>query len=103
MGYWLALGFVRGRSLRLLSGQALCSVAMREGPARQIKSFTPTSGPVGMQVTITRVSLTQTTKVTFGGIAATSFTVDSDSQVTATAPTGERPGRLQSRLLVELP
>ena len=32
-----------------------------------IKSFTPPSGPIGTQVKITGVSLTQTSKVTFGG------------------------------------
>jgi uncharacterized repeat protein (TIGR03803 family) len=47
----------------------------------QITGFSPTSGPVGTAVTITGVSLKQTTKVTFGGVKATSFTVDSDGQV----------------------
>jgi hypothetical protein len=45
---------------------------------------------VGTVVTITGVSLTQTTKVTFGGVAATSFTVNSDTQVTTTVPTGAK-------------
>lgn len=52
-----------------------------------IKSFAPTSGPVGTSVTITGMSLTQTTAVKFGTVAAT-FTVNSDTQVTATVPTG---------------
>jgi uncharacterized repeat protein (TIGR03803 family) len=52
----------------------------------QIKRFTPTSGPAGTEVTITGVSLTGTTEVTFGGVAATSFTVDSNTKVTATVP-----------------
>jgi len=52
----------------------------------QITSFTPTSGLVGASVTITGVSLKQTTKVTFGGVKAASFTVDSDTRVTATVP-----------------
>jgi uncharacterized repeat protein (TIGR03803 family) len=60
----------------------------------QIKSFTPPSGPVGTVVTITGVSLTQTTKVTFGGVAATSFTVNSDTQVTATVPVGAKTGKI---------
>ena len=60
----------------------------------QITSFSPTSGPVGTVVTITGVSLTQTTKVTFGGVAATSFTVNSDGQVTATVPTGAKTGKI---------
>jgi hypothetical protein len=60
----------------------------------QIKSFTPTNGPVGTVVTIKGVSLTQTTKVTFGGVKATSFTVDSDSEVTATVPIGVKKGQI---------
>jgi uncharacterized repeat protein (TIGR03803 family) len=60
----------------------------------QILSFNPTSGPVGTSVTITGVSLTQTVKVTFGGVAATSFTVNSDKQVTATVATGAVTGKI---------
>jgi uncharacterized repeat protein (TIGR03803 family) len=60
----------------------------------QIKSFKPTSGPVGTVVMITGVSLTQTTKVTFGGVAATSFTVTSDTHVNATVPTGAKKGKI---------
>jgi uncharacterized repeat protein (TIGR03803 family) len=59
----------------------------------QILSFSPTSGPVGTPVTITGVSLTQTTKVNFGGIHA-SFTVNSDTQVTATVPSGAQSGHI---------
>jgi hypothetical protein len=60
----------------------------------RIKSFNPTSGPIGSSVTITGVSLTQTEKVTFGGVAATEFTVNSDKQVTATVPTGAVTGHI---------
>lgn len=60
----------------------------------QITSFSPPSGAVGTAVTITGVSLTQTTKVTFGGVAATTFTVNSDTQVTATVPTGAVTGKI---------
>jgi len=59
----------------------------------QFTSFSPSSGPVGTPVTITGVSLTQTTVVTFGGMAA-SFTVDSDTQVTAMVPVGARTGAI---------
>jgi uncharacterized repeat protein (TIGR03803 family) len=58
----------------------------------QITSFTPTSGIVGTSVMITGVSLTQATKVTIGGKAA-SFTVHSDTQVTATVPAGAKTGQ----------
>jgi uncharacterized repeat protein (TIGR03803 family) len=59
----------------------------------QIISFSPPSGTVGTSVVITGVSLTQATKVTFGAKVA-SFTVNSDTQVTATVPTGAVTGRI---------
>ena len=59
-----------------------------------IKSFSPASGTVGTPVMITGNSLTQTTKVTFGSVAATSFTVNSDGLVTATVPTGAKTGKI---------
>jgi len=59
----------------------------------QIASVSPLSGPVGTSVTITGVSLKQTTKVTFHGVKAT-FTVNSDTQVTAIVPTGALTGRI---------
>ena len=60
----------------------------------QISSFTPSSGKVGTAVMITGVSLKQTTAATFGGVRATSFTVKSDTQVTATVPTGAKTGNI---------
>lgn len=60
----------------------------------QISSFNPSSGKVGTVVTITGVSLKQTTTVTFGGVRATSFTVQSDTQVTATVPIGAKTGNI---------
>jgi uncharacterized repeat protein (TIGR03803 family) len=60
----------------------------------QALTFAPPSGPVGTQVVITGMSLTQTTSVTFGGVKATTFTVNSDTQVTATVPTGAKTGKV---------
>ncbi len=60
----------------------------------QIFSFSPTSGPVGTPVTITGDSLTQTTQVHFGGVPTTNVAVNSDSQVTATVPTGAVTGQI---------
>ncbi len=54
----------------------------------QITGFSPTSGAVGTSVVITGVSLSQTSKITFGSAVATSFTADSDTQVTVTVPAG---------------
>ncbi len=52
-----------------------------------IKSFSPTSGTVGTSVVITGMSLSQATAVKFGTVAAT-FTVNSDTKITTTVPTG---------------
>lgn len=60
----------------------------------QITTFDPPSGPVGTSVTITGVSLTQTSKVTFGGVKATTFAVLSDTDVTATVPAGAVTGKI---------
>ena len=54
----------------------------------KITSFTPANGPVGTLVTINGTGLTQTSAVKFGTVKATTFTVKSDSQVTAIVPTG---------------
>ena len=54
----------------------------------KIASFSPTSGPVGTLVTINGSGLTQTAAVKFGTVEATTFTVVSDSKVTADVPTG---------------
>lgn len=59
-----------------------------------IKTFSPTSGPVGTSVVITGTSLQQASAVKFGGKAATTFTVNSDTQVTATVPTGAVTGKI---------
>jgi uncharacterized repeat protein (TIGR03803 family) len=59
-----------------------------------ILSFDPTSGTFGTSVIVTGTSLKQTKKVTFGGVKATEFSVDSDSQVTATVPTGAVTGKI---------
>lgn len=52
-----------------------------------ITGFSPASGPVGTVVVISGMSLLQTAAVKFGTVAA-SFTVNSNSQVTATVPAG---------------
>lgn len=58
-----------------------------------IKTFSPPSGPIGASVTITGTALTQATKVTFNGTSAT-FTVNSDSQITAIVPAGATTGKI---------
>jgi len=53
-----------------------------------ISLFTPTLGSNGTSVTITGTYLTGATAVSFGGTAASSFTVNSSTQVTAIVGTG---------------
>ncbi|WP_035558037.1 M4 family metallopeptidase [Hymenobacter sp. IS2118] len=57
-----------------------------------ITSFTPTSGPVGTSVVITGTNLTAASAVPFNGTAATTFTVNSATSITATVPTGATTG-----------
>lgn len=59
-----------------------------------LKNFNPPSGPVGTSVTITGSGLINTTKLTFGGVGATSFSITSDTQVSATVPTGAKSGKI---------
>ena len=60
----------------------------------QILSFAPPSGPVGTPVVITGSGLTQTKGVGFGDRVPAQFTVNSDTQVTATVPTGAKSGKI---------
>jgi len=58
-------------------------------PLPTITNISPTSGLLGGgSVTITGTNLTGTTSVTFGGASATSFSVDTDTTITCTAPAG---------------
>jgi uncharacterized repeat protein (TIGR03803 family) len=53
-----------------------------------IAGFSPASGPVGTAVVIAGNSFTGATQVKFGGVAATSIQVISDTQVDALVPAG---------------
>ena len=74
-------------------GQLTSNTIFRVAPV--IISFSPPSGPVGQQVTIGGNSFTGATKVIFGGVKATVFSVDNDAQITATVPTGAVTGKIQ--------
>ncbi|UAK31851.1 IPT/TIG domain-containing protein [Nocardia asteroides] len=59
-------------------------------PAPTLASLDPTAGPTtgGNTVTLTGTGLTGATAVTFGATPAPSFTLVSDTEITAVAPTG---------------
>jgi hypothetical protein len=59
-----------------------------------ISGFAPSSGPVGTSVLITGTSLSQTTAVKFGAVKAPVFTINSDTQLTATVPSGAKTGKI---------
>jgi hypothetical protein len=83
----------RTATLSITDGDGTQNVALTGTGEQTITSFTPTSGEVGIAVTITGTAFTGTTKVTFGGVAST-FTVNSETQITATVPTGAKTGKI---------
>jgi uncharacterized repeat protein (TIGR03803 family) len=60
-----------------------------------ITSFAPDHGPAATQVVITGMSFTQATAVKFATGKAATFTVNSDTQITATVPAGAVTGTVQ--------
>ncbi len=71
-----------------------CDVGAFEliGPEPTITDFTPASGPAGTAVTIVGSALVGATAVAFNGVNAASFTVDSDTQISAVVPVGATTG-----------
>jgi len=73
-------------------------------PTPTITSFTPTFGPVGTSVTITGTNFSgtvsgasfTTSSVKFNTTSATTFHVDSPTQITATVPTGATTGKISA-------
>ncbi len=61
----------------------------------KITNLDPSSGPVGQQVAIVGGGFAGTTKVTFGGVAATEVTVLSPALVQATVPPGAETGKIK--------
>ena len=82
----------------LLIAMAGCGAAASNHtpPAKNptISSFTPTSGNAGTSVVITGTNLTGTTKVSFNGKPAASFSVDSATQITAVVAAGTTSGKV---------
>jgi uncharacterized repeat protein (TIGR03803 family) len=60
----------------------------------QISSFSPTDGPAGTTVVITGDSFAGASEVVFACGKKATFTVDSDTQITATVPTGAMTGAI---------
>src|SRR5205085_1516072 len=56
--------------------------------------FNPTTAPRGTVVTITGTDFTGVTAVKFNNVAATSFTIDSSTQITTTVPDTATTGKI---------
>ena len=72
--------------------QSFQATALGSSPAPSISGFSPSSGAVGSSVTISGSHFTGATGVSFGGMGASVFTVNSDAQITATVPSGASSG-----------
>jgi hypothetical protein len=58
----------------------------------EISSFNPVTGPIGTELTISGSNFTGTSAVSFNGTNASVFNVDSDTQISATVPSGTTSG-----------
>lgn len=87
-------GAKTGSRISLATSGGTVSSATTFAVVPSIASFTPNHGPVGTAVTITGNSFTAATGVTFGGVAATSYQVISDTQLGAIVPSGAVTGKI---------
>jgi hypothetical protein len=63
-------------------------------PPPTITSFSPTSGLVGMAVTITGTGFTSVTGVAFNGVSTSPYTVNSSTSISVTVPTAATSGTI---------
>ncbi|WP_390624752.1 IPT/TIG domain-containing protein [Anthocerotibacter panamensis] len=77
------------------AGTALSPTSFTIVPVPTLTALSPNRGPVGTAVVITGTNLTAASTVTFGGIAATSFTVNSPTQITAIVPATAATGQVR--------
>lgn len=75
-------------------GTTTSGAAFTVVPAPVISGLSPASGAAGTKVTITGNNFTGATGVRFNGVNAATFSVDSASQLTATAPFGFTTGSI---------
>jgi large repetitive protein len=64
-------------------------------PVPTITSFNPTSGPVGTSVQVTGTGFFGASAVQFNNTNATTFTIDSNTQITAAVPAGATTGPIK--------
>ena len=82
-------GFVR---VNTSAGDLVSSKIFKVTPV--LKTIAPTSGAVGSSVVLTGTGLIQAETITVGGVRVTSFTVNSDLQVTIRVLAGAKAGKI---------
>ena len=70
------------------AGTAVSATPFVVGVPPTITSFTPATGAVGSTVVITGTNFTAASQVTFGGISASVYSVNSATQITVVVPIG---------------
>lgn len=76
------------------AGRTVSDIDFTVVEGTKITSFEPTSGLVGQVVVITGDQFDIVTGVSFNGCAAQSYTIDSDTQITAVVPTNATTGKI---------
>jgi hypothetical protein len=89
-------GLVMAVCVLVVGGSAFAAVtgAPRASVAPSVTGFAPASGAVGSQVVVSGNGFTGASQVLFNGTAS-KFTVNSDSQITATVPATATTGQIQ--------
>ena len=82
-----------GSTLAATSALGADGASFSVSTAPTLSGFTPTSGQVGSSVTLTGSGFSPATAVSFNGTAA-AFTVNSDTKITATVPSGATSGAI---------
>jgi hypothetical protein len=62
--------------------------------APTVTSFSPASGPIGTEVTITGTDFTAVSAVAFNGVSAATYVVDSSTKIRAVVPTSATSGQI---------
>ncbi|MEO7909508.1 MAG: carboxypeptidase regulatory-like domain-containing protein [Roseiflexaceae bacterium] len=70
-------------------------IQQSDDPLPSITGFSPASGLPGTEVTLNGTGFVGITSVRFNGIAAASYTVDSDTKIRAIVPVGAASGKLK--------
>ena len=78
----------------LSSGNVITVALNQYAAAPSVSNFSPPLGRPGTSVLITGKSLQEATTVTFGGVKAKRFTVESSTRIRATVPTGAKTGKI---------